>query len=522
MLKLGRFTFFPPLAGVYLLGSIVAVFSLCLVLDRLFIPMSEKEGKLPSRQWKQDDGMLYLYMINRNKANNDCPVWRSEGWPVSEKKTSAKRVLVIGDSFVWGHGYANMNDIWWRQLGKELKRRGYRDVEVIGAGLSGATTKDQLGWIEQLNEKYSPDLILWGYVTNDPDSMERYGKPPKYDALVRQIKTKESGVWSKVEREASRVFPALTYQMFHLRRASMEKKLSSAEHGYSYPEFELKILEGENFALYKRTVASLASFVRESRKPFFVMNLPNGYEAHPSVGWLAAQGNVFTDQMKEYFRIRYEPVKKVFAENNLSFLDILDSFVEAVAADSYLSENHSALKLGVNPVNGHPGPMATHFFAVKAADYLEAKHAEILGKKSDHDGKTEPKVNDWLPPWLGLRKTGSHSYRFCYPKLVKDMVVMPIDKPHVQLSFEDSSQLEAIALHGANLKAATIYLGYELPDRHFHSPELIPLGTKYGASLRWDLRTIAEAASADCLLISAEFSNNNHDLDLALVPKGEQ
>ena len=80
------------------------------------------------------------------------------------------KILVVGDSFVWGDGSTNLNQIWWNVMARELERRGY-DCQVYAAGLCRASTYDEFLWLKDtpLLEDIEPDLVIIGYVTNDTD-----------------------------------------------------------------------------------------------------------------------------------------------------------------------------------------------------------------------------------------------------------------------------------------------------------------------------------------------------------------
>ncbi len=66
-----------------------------------------------------------------------------------------------------------MNDIWWRQLAREVDRRGYKDVEIIAAGMQGINTRIELDVAKKVIPKFKPDLVIWGYIPNDADELSR-------------------------------------------------------------------------------------------------------------------------------------------------------------------------------------------------------------------------------------------------------------------------------------------------------------------------------------------------------------
>ena len=93
-------------------------------------------------KWKKYDEIVEK--MNEEKLSNDC--WEAESlvWIYKDEeikpKSNKKRILVVGDSYVWGSGYANANHIWWQQLRNKLLENGYNDVEIMAMGISGYNT----------------------------------------------------------------------------------------------------------------------------------------------------------------------------------------------------------------------------------------------------------------------------------------------------------------------------------------------------------------------------------------------
>ena len=81
-----------------------------------------------------------------------------------EREEGKKRVLVLGDSFVWGYG-VEQNQIFTEQMENSLS-----DVEVINAGVSGYSTDQELLWLKSEGIKYHPDLVIL-VVSSDDDYM---------------------------------------------------------------------------------------------------------------------------------------------------------------------------------------------------------------------------------------------------------------------------------------------------------------------------------------------------------------
>lgn len=158
-----------PLPGlVYFAASLVVVGAVLLVVDRVVLVWLEQRAWTAGELWARHNRLLE--QEHRRKALGEgCAPHAWAGQPLPSPSPQRRRILVLGDSFVWGPPYATLNHLWWRQLQIELARRGYGQVDVLAAGRPGWSTRDQLACARKLVEEVRPDLIVWGYVTNDPD-----------------------------------------------------------------------------------------------------------------------------------------------------------------------------------------------------------------------------------------------------------------------------------------------------------------------------------------------------------------
>jgi lysophospholipase L1-like esterase len=87
------------------------------------------------------------------------------------------RVLVIGDSLVWGFG-VDFKDMFTSQLETSLS-----NTEVVNLGVSGYSTDQELLLYQDEGHKYEPDVVTVVVAANDRSGNERtveyliYGKP---------------------------------------------------------------------------------------------------------------------------------------------------------------------------------------------------------------------------------------------------------------------------------------------------------------------------------------------------------
>lgn len=82
---------------------------------------------------------------------------------------TATKIVVVGDSYVWGAGVADLEHVWARRLAVELAARthtGGWSLELFGRG--GRSFMDYAEWMSpELIEKIDPEAIVVGWVTND-------------------------------------------------------------------------------------------------------------------------------------------------------------------------------------------------------------------------------------------------------------------------------------------------------------------------------------------------------------------
>ncbi|MBA3994677.1 MAG: hypothetical protein C0469_14260 [Cyanobacteria bacterium DS2.3.42] len=495
----------------YFVASLAIVVGSIFALDRWIIPALENSGQLESYLWTDENHRLNHFTYLKNDARQSDPVWRSQYMPVSPEHPGKKRIMVIGDSFVWGDGADNVNTLWWRQLEMELEKRGYSDVEVIAAGLNGASTDDEFGWLHTLLPKYKPDLVVFGYVTNDPAQKDANGQA--YVNMLPKELPDNDPVFAKLKT----ILPNLTGQLLQIRNLALQANVSKKSSALEYANWELALLEGENFKSYRKTLERLSSFLKAAQVPAFVMALPAGFQNKTQEN--TVQSRDFFKNVRDYNSIRYAKVKPVFAAVGLPFIDSSDDFAKAAAADPLLKKSSSALRLGINPGNGHPGPFSTHFYAVSAIDTIEKLFPAALGEKSGQSRVQKIAINDCMPPYMNVQVDSNKpdTFNFTYPPDVTEHTLyMPLRRKHVQLSLKRPVSVRQIEIQGTDLAAAQIYLSF-YDDGLDYAPglfETLPL--KKGKALSWEVSTVRKVSA---IKLRAGFNGANQALQLRFIEK---
>lgn len=450
----------------YFIISLILLGGTGLILEKVIYPSMEADAMFPTPAWEKETALI-------NKAHSTAirtedKVYRTLGFPVAEAPKKGHRILVMGDSFAWGAALVNMNDIWWRQLQRELNHRGYQDVEVISACSSGASTHMELDWARQIVSKYHPDLVIWGYVTNDPD-----------ESLVKRLGPVSVGNPS-ANSVLKNLFPLMSYRLLDLCSIKETLKQSCDANGYAYQLWELKLLEGSNYKAYQKTVNELAAFHRQTGIPGFVMTLPN----HPS---------------PDYFPPRYAKVKPLFDEVGMPFYDIFPDFYKAY-------HGKPLLFFAATPNDIHPGPVVTHFFAVQAANILEHDYPKVLGLKSP---VPPPRIhiNSWIPSEFLPQETAEGTLVFRYPVSTVNMLQMPIQKPYFQFNLEEPAVVREFHLSGKHLVSATLYITVIDPELGYDSRKMICLGEQKGKDLVWDIKRLFLNPKVNTIRLLATFES---------------
>ena len=90
--------------------------------------------------------------------------------PMSIERPSVFRIVVLGDSFTFGFRVAG-EETYPSVLEQRLNQGGREDrFDVLNMGVSGYSTRDEALVLEHKALSWQPDLIVVGYVLNDPET----------------------------------------------------------------------------------------------------------------------------------------------------------------------------------------------------------------------------------------------------------------------------------------------------------------------------------------------------------------
>jgi hypothetical protein len=502
----GRRTIYvlPLRSLAYGLVSLAIVLGVLLALDRLVLASLERGGWTSGQLWQRHNQLVELNQ-RRSTTTNECELRHWQGEPLPKVSGTLRvpssadsrdlsgdgtrsvpaTIFVLGDSFVWGPPYQSLNHLWWRQLAIELERRGYREVNIVAAGHPGYSTRRQLQCAGELLPQVQPDLLIWGYVTNDPD-----------EKLVRQIfnSQDDSPFPQRIRVRLKWLLPNLMFKFESLRADNLAAHYAGPEYGYLYHDWERKLLEGENFEQYGKTVSEAGRFLRESKTPAFLQTLPS---------W----------PCREHYELRYAPVLPLWKQAGVPVHNTLDEFTRRYG--NAPASGPEAIRWGINPADSHPGPRATHFHAVMAADYLERHHAELLGRK-DTKAPHELKVNDWLPFDLNVRPQG-REFLLDYPSTTEFMPTLPLAEPTAMVALRYPLPLAEIRLSGSGLQSARIWISTLDPVEHYDLCQWRELSAQAGPECTFRLPPDLAGQDVTAIRFAADVSGDDRELKLMLL-----
>lgn len=240
------------------------------------------------------------------------------------------RIAVLGDSFIWGSGIPH-EEIWSHRLEAILTSR-YRNVEVLSWGRNGWSTLDELAFLDAHGRDFEFDWLLVGLVENDPD----VGRFSRINADARRQWIDAQLAWPR------RWFPRVS---FLAGSAWLD-----AVHGSQNDEYQRwldDLYSDDNLAVYSAVLRDLAALTRDIGVGLTLVMTPS---------------NKFEGRTAEAFA-KLEPLVR---DAGIDVVNLLPAARKRF--DGYPDD-----LLRANPVNGHPGPLMTQFFAEQVAEVLLAQ-----------------------------------------------------------------------------------------------------------------------------------------------------
>jgi len=478
LLRIKSLRLFPVLSMAYAFFALVILFFGLLLADKVS----------NYRHYLDEDDIVNRLSVERltffsavetgEPPDQEYPLMMVRGR--EEIRKEHPKILVLGDSFVFGDGLSNINQIWWNILQSELDRRGY-DCAVYAAGMGRASTYDEFCWLKDtsLLEDIQPDLIIIGYVTNDPDLGSMNWDKSLFSLVVEnaqravaenfQIEETAGTMWYAQKGWGPAFIPNL-YAFIG------NKWLTRAG---AYAAWEREMVESGHLENYSALVLRpLGEFVEGLGIPTIVIPTP-------------------TSPRGRNFELLYQAVLPLFEEAGLPVYNPLSRFNERYPKPNRKFDEY----FSANPANSHPGPATSWFLGQYAADALEQHYPSILGEKSGRNkSKLVIEVNDWFPFMLGpqaMQESGAASrYTIRYPDQALEadiekwanlnFLTYPLKEKYVKLNFKTPVRLSGVQIEGEDLLSAEVYTLAINEKLGFDDQKPVRLGGRRGNQCAWE------------------------------------
>ncbi|MCX6709387.1 MAG: SGNH/GDSL hydrolase family protein [Candidatus Woesearchaeota archaeon] len=110
--------------------------------------------------------------INGTQININGDGFRDRNFSV-EKPNGIYRIIALGDSFTFGSG-VELNETYSKVLETELnKGKSNFSYEVLNMGVIIYSTENEVEFLKVKGLKYSPDIVMVGYLPNDVENITR-------------------------------------------------------------------------------------------------------------------------------------------------------------------------------------------------------------------------------------------------------------------------------------------------------------------------------------------------------------
>ena len=436
--------------ALLILASVSLLF---FTFDKTLVTAQEGGLLYQSMSWDAEDERILKNIFERVYCD---PLMRLKHWRKPSIEKSKTRILVVGDSYIFGDGLSNFNDTYWMQLRRRLQEFGYRDIEVLAIGECGWGTKQAFEALRPVAPKFNPDLIIWAYVPNDPD--EKAYKQAENDEAWAEYHSSlpKSDLWYNLCEHLSDYLPRLSPVLSkHRHEALIARTPPPAELGYQYCSWVYKLYSPENLKRYEKTLKKVADFSKAHKTPHLFVGL--------------TRHHLLDD------RFFVKTISELFKKYSLPFIDLGPGLEQM-----HLQRFGKIPPFDANPSNGHPNRFATRPYADLTIAILEKSYSHLLPKKASFEPSFA--INDWVPHDLKVESQEGEKFTFTYPEVSNPLVLqMPFERPYVQLNFEFPVELSSVGLRSINMTHS--FLDYTIES--LQEQRVRQLGKKSGKELVW-------------------------------------
>ena len=329
--------------------SFVFCFFILELSIRLFFPVSLWNYRDASMDWQLDTRLGWV-----QKPNLDVTTRTAQGLQVRfqtnqdgltpattlrKKNPDVIRIMIFGDSSVVGRAVPQDKTIT-SQLERLLLSRG-TSVEVINAGVEGYSTDQVLIRIYQLVPLYNPDIIAYGFCSNDLGGIlvrNDFGlsKPVfvfkesgELEELSPDLKNSKLRTFGSGPRKWLKHFavyrlfrPQITLFMAKFMVWELQNILGVTQEYYYHP----KELERINWKLFTALLKQMEEFARKSGTKVFFYPHPELAEVwDPFIKSIEKKHNLKEGEYERYALENY--LQNIAKSNSIAFCPVIDYYV---------------------------------------------------------------------------------------------------------------------------------------------------------------------------------------------------
>lgn len=297
--------------------------------------------------WFDDKGTIWIQdkyrkinddINNKNWATANKNPYGFTDIPRGKKKADGVyRIAVLGDSFVWG-GSLPYEQAWGHKLARKITER-YPQIEVINWGKNGWSTLDELAFLETEGIKFNVDLLLVGFVRNDPD-MGNY--PWRLYDLRKSPKWYVQAALYPVRKLFPNVYE---FSTAYLNEFLMNYVFT----GYGWNTWYQYVYSPENLQRYSDILRGIANLCQTNKIDVLFVLTPASYDSGEEK--------------------KFDAIIPLLQQANIPYINLFP----AVARDL---SHYRPRQLWANLADGHPGPIMTELFANEVMTYLE-QHGKL-------------------------------------------------------------------------------------------------------------------------------------------------
>jgi hypothetical protein len=318
-IKIRRFNFAVPVALIT--DSLLIGFLLIEIV--LSTGIMDDDYRWTPLRFQEEDKKLAMSHLQNAQRN---PFGFNDEIVSLNKAAGTRRIALIGDSFIVGDGL-RQEEIWGVKL-RNLVTARYPNVEILLWGRNGWSTRGALNFLKQDGVLFKPDLLIVGFVTNDPS-------PCEFDCFHR-LSWQDALLLGPIKG----LFP----ESINFLASLVNRLIESNSNAIGYENYENGLYSEKNLAAYYATLSELSQFCSANRLPVVVVLTPN--------------------DSSERFRDKYRKIEPLMAQAGLPVLNLLP----AVTSKLGHMPTH---KLWASRANGHPGSLLTTLYAHEVFAYLE-------------------------------------------------------------------------------------------------------------------------------------------------------